>query len=133
MKKNEQGRSMVEMLAVLGIIGVLSIGGYAGYKLAIQRIFYQKVLNTAVHLAGQGTGGKSFKNLAAAGMDLVYNMDMALSESGTVCIKSFNAETGSKSGFRSFASQYSSATSSISVKGENISCDVALQIGKQTR
>ena len=44
MKKNEQGRSMIEMLAVLGIIGVLSIGGYAGYKLAIQRIFYQKVL-----------------------------------------------------------------------------------------
>ena len=37
MKKNESGRSMVEMLAVLTIIGVLSIGGYAGYTFIIQQ------------------------------------------------------------------------------------------------
>ena len=30
MKKNESGRSMVEMLGVLAIIGVLSVGGIAG-------------------------------------------------------------------------------------------------------
>lgn len=34
-KKNEQGRSMVEMLGVLAIIGVLSIGGIAGYTYAM--------------------------------------------------------------------------------------------------
>ena len=31
MKRNESGRSMVEMIAVLAIMGVLSIGGVAGY------------------------------------------------------------------------------------------------------
>ena len=36
-KKNEKGRSMVEMLGVLAIIGVLSISGIAGYSLAMAR------------------------------------------------------------------------------------------------
>ena len=36
-KKNESGRSMVEMLGVLAIIGVLSIGGIAGYTLSMRR------------------------------------------------------------------------------------------------
>ena len=36
-KKQESGRSMVEMLGVLAIIGVLSIGGIAGYTLAMRR------------------------------------------------------------------------------------------------
>ena len=37
MRKNESGRSMVEMLGVLAIIGVLSVGGIAGYKTAIKK------------------------------------------------------------------------------------------------
>lgn len=37
MKKNQQGRSMVEMLAVLAVIGVLSLGGIHGYSIAIDR------------------------------------------------------------------------------------------------
>ena len=37
MKKNETGRSMVEMLGVLAIIGVLSIGGIAGYRVAMEK------------------------------------------------------------------------------------------------
>ena len=37
MKKNESGRSMVEMLGVLAIIGVLSVGGIAGYTLAMNK------------------------------------------------------------------------------------------------
>jgi len=37
-KKNESGRSMVEMLGVLAIIGVLSVGGIAGYKMAMRQI-----------------------------------------------------------------------------------------------
>ena len=35
--KNENGRSMIEMLGVLAIIGVLSIGGLAGYTMAMNR------------------------------------------------------------------------------------------------
>ena len=36
-KKNETGRSMVEMLGVLAIIGVLSIGGIAGYTMSMRK------------------------------------------------------------------------------------------------
>ena len=60
MKKNESGRSMVEMLAVLGIIGVLSIGGYTGYTLAIKRINYSKILNTASILQVKELEAKAF-------------------------------------------------------------------------
>ena len=36
-KKNESGRSMVEMLGVLAVIGVLSVGGIYGYKMAMRK------------------------------------------------------------------------------------------------
>ena len=35
--KNENGRSMVEMLGVLAIIGVLSVAGIAGYSQAMKK------------------------------------------------------------------------------------------------
>ena len=44
-KKNESGRSMVEMLGVLAIIGVLSIGGIAGYTLSMRRHRANQVLD----------------------------------------------------------------------------------------
>ena len=37
LKRNQSGRSMVEMLGVLAIIGVLSIGGIAGYRYAMEK------------------------------------------------------------------------------------------------
>ena len=37
MKKQQSGRSMVEMLGVLAIIGVLSIGGIAGYSMSMRK------------------------------------------------------------------------------------------------
>lgn len=45
MKKNEFGRSMVEMLGVLAIIGVLSIGGITGYRNAMDRYKANKLIN----------------------------------------------------------------------------------------
>ena len=51
MKKNESGRSMVEMLGVLAIIGVLSIGGIAGYTLAMNRYRANEIMDTAAKLA----------------------------------------------------------------------------------
>ena len=36
MRKNQSGRSMIEMLGVLAIVGVLSAGGIAGYSMAMQ-------------------------------------------------------------------------------------------------
>ena len=44
MKKNEIGRSMVEMLGVLAIIGVLSFGALAGYSKAMLSIRTNKQL-----------------------------------------------------------------------------------------
>ena len=44
-KKNESGRSMVEMLGVLAIIGVLSVGGIAGYKMAMEQIEINNIYN----------------------------------------------------------------------------------------
>ena len=139
--KIESGRSMVEMLAVLTIIGVLSIGGYAGYTLAIKRIYYSKVLNTAINLAGQGTGGKSFTSLAGAGMDKVDNLDMALSESGIVCIINSNKDAkqpvfriGDLQGFRSYVSQYIKSNSDeFVVKGEKKTCILQLKIGRKAK
>ena len=43
-KKNESGRSMVEMLGVLAVIGVLSVGGIAGYKMAMEKITTNEIL-----------------------------------------------------------------------------------------
>lgn len=129
MKKQELGRSMVEMLSVLAIIGLLSIGGYAGYSLSIKRIGYEKILDTAINFAGQGTGGKSYTSLAGAGMDMVHNIDMALSESGMVCLK--NAGTNVDMGaFRSYASQYVRNNKSVTVKGQQINCVLTLQLGR---
>ena len=47
MRKNESGRSMVEMLGVLAIIGVLSIGGIAGYTLSMNRFRANAIVDAA--------------------------------------------------------------------------------------
>lgn len=45
MKKNEQGRSMIEMLGVIAIIGVLSLAGLAGYQKAMAKHKSNKTVN----------------------------------------------------------------------------------------
>lgn len=49
-KKNESGRSMVEMLGVLAIIGVLSVGGIAGYRMAMKKNVENDYLNFIQYL-----------------------------------------------------------------------------------
>ena len=49
--KQENGRSMVEMLGVLAIIGVLSIGGIAGYTMAMNRYRANEIIDTASKLS----------------------------------------------------------------------------------
>lgn len=36
LKKNQRGRSMIEILGVLAIVGILSAGGIAGYSMAME-------------------------------------------------------------------------------------------------
>ena len=45
--KQEQGRSMVEMLGVLAVVGVLSVGGIAGYTYAMDKHKSNELLNEA--------------------------------------------------------------------------------------
>ena len=51
MRKNENGRSMIEMLGVLAIIGVLSVGGIYGYTVAMRKYKANEIVQTASMLA----------------------------------------------------------------------------------
>ena len=46
-RREQKGRSMVEMLGVLAIIGVLSVTGVAGYKAAVRKALANNLLNQA--------------------------------------------------------------------------------------
>ncbi len=55
--KNDQGRSMVEMLGVLAVVGLLSIMAFAGFRIALNKHYANEILNEgnkrAVIVAGQ--------------------------------------------------------------------------------
>ena len=51
-KKNQLGRSMIEMLGVLAIIAVLSVGGIAGYSRAMEQYNWNKALDQWNSLIG---------------------------------------------------------------------------------
>ena len=87
MKKNESGRSMVEMLGVLAIIGVLSIGGIAGYTLAMNRYRANEIMDTAAKLAivsMSKTGATKTATLADLGMESVPGATLGSAEDGVV-------------------------------------------------
>jgi len=71
--KNENGRSMVEMLGVLAIIGVLSVAGIAGYTMAMRKYKANEIMNTASMMAimarsaNAGNGG-TINGVANAGL-----------------------------------------------------------------
>ena len=69
LKKNESGRSMVEMLGVLAIIGMLSVMGIAGYTQAMKKhranVLFEETLKRAVSIAGQLGFGLTNPNLNA--------------------------------------------------------------------
>ena len=50
--KNQNGRSMIEMLGVLAIIGVLSVGGIAGYSKAMMKYRINKTVEQITLVAG---------------------------------------------------------------------------------
>ena len=87
MKKNESGRSMVEMLGVLAIIGVLSIGGIAGYTLAMNRYRANEILDTAAKLAvvSMSASDKS-ATLSDLGIDSLAGGTFKTAADGTVTI-----------------------------------------------
>ncbi len=50
--KNQNGRSMIEMLGVLAIIGVLSVGGIAGYSKAMMKYRINKTIEQITLISG---------------------------------------------------------------------------------
>ncbi|MBR3502466.1 MAG: hypothetical protein IKO06_06130 [Alphaproteobacteria bacterium] len=50
--KNQNGRSMIEMLGVLAIIGMLSVGGIAGYSKAMMKYRINKTIEQITLIAG---------------------------------------------------------------------------------
>ena len=84
-KRNEQGRSMVEMLGVLAIIGVLSVGGISAYGVAMKKHKANELMaatmQEAVLISAQLATGKtnpslsSFNNSLFASASTVANSD----------------------------------------------------------
>ena len=72
-RKNESGRSMIEMLGVLAIMGVLSVGGVTGYTVAMKNHEANQAVNQARQLA----------MMAASKRALDPNAYLSPSETGT--------------------------------------------------
>ena len=76
LRKQEQGRSMVEMLGVLAIIGVLSVAGIAGYSMAMRNHRANEIANAAsmLYIMGiaqnQGNGDTDLGYTSATGTNL---------------------------------------------------------------
>ena len=78
MMKNENGRSMVEMLGVLAIIGVLSVGGIAGYTMAMNKYKANENLaigSQCVILAQSDNGGDGIPTGTSVNCKTKYNLE----------------------------------------------------------
>lgn len=138
MKHLQSGRSMIEMIAVLAIIGVLTIAGFAGYSLSINRIRINSIMDVATKFASQGIGGKSYKSLDAAGLSSPEGIEMALDESGIVCLAGFKKSTKQDkdffSAFRAQASNYITTDTFTRPAGTTITnCDFTLRFSQKTK
>ncbi len=77
--KNQNGRSMIEMLGVLAIIGVLSVGGIAGYSKAMMKYRINKTIEQITLIAGNiRTFFAPQRNYAGLSLNLGYNTHMAI-------------------------------------------------------
>ena len=70
MRKNENGRSMIEMLGVLAIIGVLSVGGIYGYTVAMRKYKANEIVQTISMLATLAKSANAGQGIEAAGLKL---------------------------------------------------------------
>ncbi len=110
-EKQENGRSMIEMLGVLAIIGVLSVGGIAGYTSAMRSYKANEIINATSMLfmlglasnAGEGNQPMSLDaNMRPSGCGgITYKGDKAKLdvniEDETIC-KQVKTKLGNKAG-----------------------------------
>lgn len=100
-KKEQSGRSMVEMLGVLAIIGVLSVGGIAGYSKAMAKFKTSKALDqvsmTVANVRTLYSGQPNYSGLTTA---IAIQMgaigaEMLSGQSATSASVAYNAFNGS--------------------------------------
>lgn len=116
MKRNEDGRSMVEILGVLAIIGVLSIGGITGYSLAMNRYQAERIFNAAANLTAGATGGGIG---STRGGPSVNGATLNLNEKGFVCVTwSSNASEDVKDIFNKRVAKYEKSGGCINFRKE---------------
>ena len=94
MRKNEKGRSMVEMLGVLAIIGVLSVGGIYGYTVAMNKYKANEIVQVGnmLSIMAESKNAGDGECLTLADSDLavpagISENDMKADADGTVHIK----------------------------------------------
>lgn len=68
LKKNQTGRTMIEMLGVLAVIGVLTIGGLQGYQYVMKRHRISTTIQQ-VAVAMQSARGLFLKKITSDDMD----------------------------------------------------------------
>ena len=83
LRKNDSGRSIVEMLGVLAIMGVITVMGISGYSQAIGRINRNKVVEEITKIAqevrGLFAGRDSYETATGdIGADLLEKMKFKL-------------------------------------------------------
>ena len=115
MKKNEEGRSMVEMLGVLAIIGVLSIGGITGYSLAMNRYQAERIFNAASTLTASTTGGGIGSTRSD---DSVSGVSLKLNEKGFVCVSWTGASEDVKEIFNKRVEKYEKSNGCINFRSK---------------
>lgn len=86
-KKNESGRSMIEMLGVLATIGLLSVGGISGYTVAMKNHEANEAVNQARQLAMMAASKRALNpNAFVTGNEIngKYNFAMDDQETGKI-------------------------------------------------
>ena len=83
-KKNESGRSMVEMLGVLAVLGVLSIGGVQGYTYAMNKYHANQLMNDVnmrmLDLSTQASQNKELSLDEWADIPTLYPIELIIDE-----------------------------------------------------
>lgn len=140
MKKQQTGRSMVEMLGVLAVIGILSIAGVSGYGIAMRRMESNQILDVALKFSAQGTGKTPLpqnnyvlvSSLSGSGLvapSSIANMKLKYSRLGkTVCITFSDSakskgESGMLGAFKTIAKEYIKETNECKLADGKECCE----------
>ena len=127
-RKNQSGRSMIEMLGVLAIIGVLSAGGIAGYTMAMALFKTNKAMDLIKDLS---VAIKTFYDNDFTGLTLPILVD--LGKVSSEYLKPGTANTDNPVGWTPFGSEFTVAPSddslSFSITMQGVPKNACVKLG----